>query len=65
MLILILLLFTHSSGSVVCSPEVCLIVFFFPLENLNLLGNRYMEIHSVGIEMGWHGPTPKLVQRVG
>lgn len=37
---------------------------FFPFESLNLLGNRYMEIYSVGIQMICHHLMPKSVQRV-
>lgn len=36
--------------------------FFFSFESLNLLGNRNMEIYSVGIQMVCHDLVTKSVQ---
>lgn len=55
----------HGSVSGICPLEVSLwlvVCFFFSFESLNLLGNRNMEIYSVGIQMVCHDLVPKSVQ---
>ena len=55
----------NCSVSGVCPLEVCYVGGFFAFESLSLLGNRYMEIYSTGIQVVWHGPMLKSVQGVG
>lgn len=59
---------SHAHGSVsgICPLEVSLhCCLFFSFESLNLLGSRYMEVYSVGIQMVCHDLIPNSVQGVG
>lgn len=55
----------HGSISGICPLEVSLPCWVFSFESLNLRGNRYVEICSVGIQVICRDLVPKSVQGVG